>query len=125
MGDKPKLVMDDETRDLCRLACDRQRDAIMSVVQLARDPAQAYAIYQAAASEAFGERDRAEAALSTSQAEIARQAARIEEPLAALDRVGDWISGALPIPTTGATANLIRLRNAVASIRAALAKEAE
>lgn len=49
-----KLVMDTETRDLIALAMKRQSEAVYSVLQLAGNKAQAYAIAQAAASAAIG-----------------------------------------------------------------------
>lgn len=54
MAEKAKMVHDQETRDLMRLLHERQSAAINSVVQLARDPAQAFALHQTAATVAIG-----------------------------------------------------------------------
>jgi hypothetical protein len=48
------MVHDTETRDLMALVAKRQSEAVQSVAQLARDPAQAFAVYQTAATVALG-----------------------------------------------------------------------
>ena len=53
-AERPGMVFDVETRDLMNLVRRRQSEAVALVVQLARDPAQAFAIHNAAATAAFG-----------------------------------------------------------------------
>lgn len=54
MSDRPKMVYDHVTRDLCDLVRKRQDEVVLSVVQLGENAAQKYAILQAAASNALG-----------------------------------------------------------------------